>query len=64
MNDNEHYCHRCKCKNPQQLEHHYLFFPVGNTKEFDIGTYISVELCSSCYNILLEKDQIADEYAQ
>ena len=62
--NNNHYCDRCHCTDEKTLTQHYLFYPIGNTKEFDIGTYISVELCSTCYNILLEKDQIADDYAQ
>lgn len=62
--DHGHCCHRCKCTNETQLGKHYIFYPVGTTKDFDIGLYIPVELCSTCYDILLEKNQIADMYAQ
>ena len=51
-----------------QMKHSWgstiIFYPVGTTKEYDSGLYIPVELCSTCYDILLEKNQIADMYAQ
>ena len=47
--DHGHCCHRCKCTNETQLGKHYIFYPVGTTKEYDSGLYIPVVLAMIFY---------------